>query len=182
METPNKIPFYIQATIILAGTIALFTMLYYGQSIFVPLLFALFIAILTNPIVNFLTRRKVHRLIAISISVFLVVALIAGVIAFVSLQVSMFSETFPQFKAKFNSTMQQGIIWTSHAFHLDKRAVEKWLSDAQVNAVHYLTGNAGQALLSAGSSLIGIVIIPVYIFLILYYNHCCLLLLENYLA
>jgi len=63
-----KFPFYARVTIFLIGLFALLTMLYIAQGIIVPIIFAIIIAILLQPVVNFLVKRKINRLLAIIIT------------------------------------------------------------------------------------------------------------------
>ena len=62
MNTAFKIPLYAKVSQILLGIFILFFILYIGQAIVIPILFSFIIAILLNPAVNYLYRRKVIRI------------------------------------------------------------------------------------------------------------------------
>ena len=58
MENSFQIPFYAKVALISIGGFALGLMMYVGQHIIVPILYATMIAILLNPLVNFLTESE----------------------------------------------------------------------------------------------------------------------------
>ncbi|MDO8951893.1 MAG: hypothetical protein Q7U86_04660, partial [Draconibacterium sp.] len=62
-----QIPFFARIVLIIIGLYVLFTILYIGQSIIVPLVFATIISIVLHPAVNWLTQKKITRIIAIAI-------------------------------------------------------------------------------------------------------------------
>jgi predicted PurR-regulated permease PerM len=170
----NKIPFYGQLALILISGIATLYILYIGQVIFVPLIFALFISILVNPITNFLVRKKVNRIVAILISLFIVMLAVAVLLFFISMQVSMFINTYPELKAKFDSTGENFVNWCSGKFNLEARVIKGWIRDTVNQTTHGVTASLGQTLLTVGNALVVTVLVPVYIFLILYYKHLLL--------
>ena len=63
-----KLPFYAKVTIILVGLFALITILYIAQGIVIPLVFAIIIAIVLQPVVKFFVRRRINRVVAIVIT------------------------------------------------------------------------------------------------------------------
>jgi AI-2 transport protein TqsA len=84
----QKIPSYIKATYILSVIIALSVILYYGQSIIVPLIGSLLIAILLNPVVNTLTKIRINRVIGISIILIIFTTIFILIILLLTCQVS----------------------------------------------------------------------------------------------
>ena len=65
MDTLVKFPSYAKAFIILIGFYVLIVMLSYTQHILVPIIFSVMIAILLDPVVNFFVRLRIHRVVAI---------------------------------------------------------------------------------------------------------------------
>lgn len=64
-NTNNKLSIYLKLSQIIMGLISFFFLLYIGGDIIVPLIFSTIIAILLNPFVNFLTKIKCNRVVAI---------------------------------------------------------------------------------------------------------------------
>jgi predicted PurR-regulated permease PerM len=67
MDSEFKFPFYAKASLLIVGMVAFIFVLYIGKSIIVPLIFAIIIAIVLHPVVNFLVRIKINRIVAVSL-------------------------------------------------------------------------------------------------------------------
>lgn len=174
MVSNNHLPGYIKVVTILVGVVIILYALYLGQNIIVPLIFALFASILVNPLVNFLVAKKVNRVLAITIALVLVMVVVGGLVAFIGVQANMFRDTYPQLKEKFVQTEGDCIQWVSKKFNIDAEAVHQQLSKTTSSFVGGMTDDFGHTLLTFGSFLVATVLIPVYIFLILYYKHLLL--------
>jgi predicted PurR-regulated permease PerM len=170
----SKIPFYRKSSSILISGIATLYILYVGQAIFVPLIFALFISILVNPLTNFLVRKHVNRIIAILISLVVVMLAVGVLLFFISMQVSMFINTYPELKERFNSVGEDMVNWCSGKFNLEAHVIKGWIKDTVSQTTRGITAGLGQTLLTVGNALVITVLIPVYIFLILYYKRLLL--------
>jgi predicted PurR-regulated permease PerM len=112
MNNATNHPFYIKATTILLGIIALVYILSIGQAIFVPLIFALFLAILLNPLVNFFIRKKVHRLIAIFLAV-LAAIIVIGTLLFLIHIHSLKQNLMPPVQI-FYTGVRRNLMWMYH--------------------------------------------------------------------
>lgn len=175
MNTTLKLPFYAKFALISIGLYALIYALYASQAIILPVIYATIIAILLDPVVNFLTAKKVHKLVAISLSVILVFLIITAFLYFLSVQFSLFSETYPKLKEKFNDIFNQTVQWISVKFNVSTAKINDMVENSQKKAMDNMGGTIGQILALVNSVLISAVLIPVYLFMILYYK---LLLLE----
>jgi predicted PurR-regulated permease PerM len=164
-----ELPFYLRMSQLLIGIVAFFYILYIGQGIIVPLIFSLVIAILLNPFVNFL-ERKLHRVIAIAISVILAAIIILGLLIFIGSQATMFSDSFPMLKQKFTELLSDGIQWVAGTFNVSTTQIQAWIANIKNEGISNSTGVIGQTLSSLSGVLIVLVLIPVYIFLFLFYK------------
>src|SRR6185436_10422748 len=113
-----KLPVYSKLAQILLGIIAFFYILYIGQDIIIPIVFATIIAILLNPLVNYLTRKKINRVAAILIALTAAIILIGALGYFIGSQASLFTQTFPQLKERIILLFQELILWVSQTFHV----------------------------------------------------------------
>lgn len=168
MSTEFKIPFYARAALIFIGLFSFVFLLYVGQSIIIPIVFGTILAILLNPLVNFLQSKGLHKVIAISIGVLLVILIIGGIFYIVSSQVTMFSETWPELKAKFTSSSNEFVQWISTKFNIRVSKINAWTKETQSNAIDDL--ELGQRLTEVGSLLLTLMLLPAYLFMILYYK------------
>jgi predicted PurR-regulated permease PerM len=163
-----KIPFYGKVALISICILALLFTMKIGQDIIVPLLYATIIAILLNPLVNFFTRRKFNKILAISIAVILALALVLGTTYALSSQVTMFSDTFPQLQEKLGSKVTELIQWISKTFKIKETKINAWIAETQSKAIDNFA--IGATLSQVGKILVIGFLIPVYIFMILYYK------------
>jgi predicted PurR-regulated permease PerM len=170
IENNSSIPFYVKLSQVTIGIIGLIFILYVGQEIIIPLLFSLIVAILLNPAVNFLTRKGLNRILAITITVVLSTILILGLLFFIGSQLSMFSEALPQLKQKFTVIFNDGIAWVSQNFNTSPDKVRGWIETQKKESISNSTAVIGQTLNTISGLVVIVLLIPVYIFLILFYK------------
>ena len=165
-----KIPFYAKAAIVLVGITVLWIILSVGSNIIVPFIFSVFIAILVNPVVNFLVNKKFNRLLSIFLTVFLTLLIIIGLFTFISAEIANFSQNAPQFREKFDAASTELISWVSQKLNIRTKEINLWLNDVKTDFIKTATHSLGQTVMTVSSILVLIFIIPVYIFLLLYYK------------
>ncbi|MCX6566161.1 MAG: AI-2E family transporter [Candidatus Aminicenantes bacterium] len=165
-----KLPFYAKATLIFIGLFALFTVLDITQNIIVPLVFAIVIAIALHPIVNFLVRLKINRVIAIVLTLALTVLVIAAFSALMISQGIRFSESWPILSEKFNGFLNQTITAASRYFDINPQKIHAWIAKATSDIINTSTAAIGKTIVIISSALVVLFLIPVYVFLILFYK------------
>jgi predicted PurR-regulated permease PerM len=166
-----KLPVYLKIAQILMGVAVLFFILYVGQDIIIPLVFAIMIAILLNPVILFLCRLKIPRVLAIILSLAVTMSIITGIFYFFIAQISLFSESFPLFKEKFLSLFNDLERWVSRTFNVSKWKVDAWVTKEQRQGFD----NNGTVVITKTVTTIGgmfmtFIIMPVYVFFIIYYK------------
>lgn len=165
-----KLPFYAKATVLLVGLSAFLTILYIAQGIIVPVVFAVIIAILLNPVVNFLVRIKINRLVAIIITLFLTFLVIAAFCGLLFSQAIRFSESWPMLVNKFTLILNQLITNASEYFNIDPQNIHEWITKTKSELINTSSKAIGNTILIFGSGIVVLFLIPVYIFIILYYQ------------
>lgn len=167
---PEALQIYSKLALLFLGVIGFFYVLYIGQNIIVPLIFATIIAILLNPIVNFLSRKGINKIIAIFISIFAVFILLSALAYFLGFQLMSFSDSLPEFKQKLSLLGQDSINWISDTFNIDKSKIDSWITKTKGEGLNNSTAVIGQTAGTIGGVLIMIFLMPVYIFLIQFYK------------
>ena len=170
METSSKLPTYLKLSQIVLGLTAFFYILFIGQDIIVPLIYAMLIAILLNPFVNLLCRWRFPRVIAILVAILTAFILITAIIYFLSAQTVKFSSEFPQIKEKFNLMFKDLIDWTSQTFNLSIKKINTSINNMKVEGMKNGGVVIGQTLSTVSGLLIMIFLLPVYVFMILFYK------------
>lgn len=166
----EKLPNYHKLSIVTIGLFIFFYILFIGQEILIPLTFAWLLAILLNPIVNFLRRKKINKIIAIVMAIVLMMVVAAGILYFIGSQVSKFVEMLPQLKQKTNELGHDGLSWLSDTFNITTPKLTKWFEEQKAKGMESASGVLGIALGSISGLFIGLFLLPVYIFLFLFYK------------
>jgi predicted PurR-regulated permease PerM len=166
----DRLPFYAKATILIVGLVALTAILYIGRSIIVPVVFAVIIAILLLPVVDFIIRRKINRVVAIIITLFLSFSVIVAFGILVIGQISRFSESFPELVLSFTAAINDGINLLSEYFDINPQKVFEWVTKTTDKIVNTGGEMVGKTLINLGNLLVVLFLIPVYVFMILFYQ------------
>jgi predicted PurR-regulated permease PerM len=165
-----KLPIYAKAIFLFIGLLAFLTVLYIARGIIVPLVFATIIAIVLHPVVNFFVKRRINRVIAIVITLFLAFSVLAAFGGLLFSQASRFSESWPVLVDKFTSILNQSITWAAGYFDINPQKIHEWIVNTKTELINTSSAAIGHTLVTIGSGLVILFLIPVYIFLILYYQ------------
>ncbi|EHQ24364.1 AI-2E family transporter [Mucilaginibacter paludis] len=164
--TVKQYPFYFKTTVVLFGLILLTYILFTLQSILVPFAFALVIAILLNPICNLLMRIKLPKAVAILTSILIAYIIVGGIVFFLSMQMLHFGDTFPALQVKFAHIFHDLQLWLQNSFHISINKQNELINEALNNSKALLGATLGTAL----NTLSVLFLIPVYIFMFLFYK------------
>jgi predicted PurR-regulated permease PerM len=170
MDTNLKFPFYLKAALFLVGLYIFISMLYLGQDIILPLIYATILAILISPAVNFLVNKKVNRAISIALVLSVAFVVTGGAIALLASQISHLGNAWPKLIIKFHDITSNTINWVSDSFNIDTQNVKGWIKDIETQLMNNRSAAIGVTLTSVGGILSGAVLTPVYIIMILFYQ------------
>ena len=158
-------PFYIKAPATLLGLV-LFTMILRTlDDVLVPLAFSVLIAILLNPLCTRLEQR-LPKVPAIVLSVLIMILVIVGLFYFLSTQIAGFASSIPLIKQKSATLLVELQNWAELHFGIN-------IQD-QVTALTNGLNNGNSLLINTFGTIMGtisvVVLIPIYIFMLLYYK------------
>ncbi|WP_242928619.1 AI-2E family transporter [Pontibacter vulgaris] len=159
-------PFYKKSTTILFGLILVVYVLFMLSDILVPLAFAGLLAVLLNPLYNRLMNLKVPKVLSISIALLVAFLIVAAILYFLSSQIMQFGEMLPTLKTKFNQILTDLQRWIASSFGISFEKQLQYFKEA---------ANSNKALISRTlSGALGVFsilfLLPVYIFLLLFYK------------
>lgn len=169
MET-KTLPLYAKLSLITMGLIAFFYILYVGQDILVPIIFATIIAILLNPVVNFLCKKGMNKVLAILIVLIVALVIIAALMYFIGSQISSFTESLPEFKQKISVIFNDMTDWVSQKFNVGKPKIAALVDKTKGEGMSNSSAVIGQTLGTIGGVLALVFLLPVYTFMILFYK------------
>lgn len=165
MQT-KQYPFYIKTTVILLGLVLLVHILLGLRDILVPMAFALIIAILLNPLVNRFRSKKISKVLSIILAMLITIIVVASILYFLSSQIVGLGQNFPLLKQKFGEVLHQLQGWLQNTFGLSIEKQVQLLNQAIDKSKDMLGQTVGTALGTIGV----VLLLPVYVFLLLYYK------------
>lgn len=170
----NQLPLTVRRSIELLGLFLVFTVFYVARDIIMPLLMAFFLSLLLLPLHRVFTRNKIPEVISIVLIILIATLVVLGILAFFSFQIARLVQDFPQLQANLNQHWSTLSNWINNTFQLSAHEQITMLQE-QGNS---LMNNAGTYLSGAALSLTGVFVfvglLPIYIFLILFYKNLLL--------
>lgn len=170
MQITNRSPLYVQLGFKFLVLFFLCYFIWVAQEILVPFAFAILLAVLLLPLVSFLERRKISRVLSIAIALFLAIVFLGIIIYFLSTQIAIFVDDIPSIKKHLNDHWVTVQKWIRAKLHISLREQNEYFNDAAEN----ITGTKGEYIsdtfFSITEALMLIILLPIYTFLILYYR------------
>ena len=109
--TTTTYPFYVRLCLTLVSIYFLGLLIYKGSDILMPLSFAIVLAMLLLPVVNWLIRKRIPGVLSIILAILLATLFAGGILYFLSSQIASFMDDLPAIKEKLGhhiSTFQTG--------------------------------------------------------------------------
>lgn len=175
----QKIPLYIKVTTILLGLIALLTIMYVAQGIIVPIIGSLLIAILLNPVVNLLVKIRINRVVGIAIVITIVTSIFVLLLLLLTNQFNSFINSLPTLIDKFYQTLNTSVLGISNQFNISTATINSFIDDSKGDLITTTKSLIGPTITSIGGILFTFLLVPVYVFLILYYKKLLLDFIKN---
>jgi len=170
MQITNRSPLYVQFGFKFLVLFFICYFIWVAQEILVPFAFAVLLAVLLLPMVNFLERKKFSRVLSIAIALLFSLLFISAIVYFLSTQIINFIDDIPSIKKHLNDhwiTLQK---WIRAKMNISLKEQDKYFNDAAEN----ITGSKGEYIrntfFSITEALMLVILLPIYTFLILYYR------------
>ena len=170
MTSDLRFPVYFKLSIILIGAYVFISMLSIGQDIILPIIYAILIAILLSPVVNFLVKKKLNRGIAIGIVLLFSVLILVTLFLLLSSQTTRLIEAWPKLAQKFNDLLGNFVKWVSAYFHISSSKIDSWISSTKKDMMSNSNAAIGMTITTIGGFMATVFLTPVYIFMILFYR------------
>jgi predicted PurR-regulated permease PerM len=164
------LPFIARISLFAVGLYAIISMLYTAQGVLLPIIYAGVTSILISPVVDFMERKGINRIVAIMVILLLVVALVVGVIALISWQMSALSDAWPELKARGSQIVNDSVRWLSHNLNISTYKLNTWIATTSTELAHDNRAMVGHTISSVSEAVATIFLTPVYIFLMVLYK------------
>lgn len=129
--TAPHIPFDAKASLLLLGACAFVFMLFIGQPVILPLVFATFTAVLLSPVVPLVSRHHIPGILPIALATLLAFLVTVALIHFITSQLRSFAEASPGYKDKMDGLLNQVVAWVSAQTNIRPEKLASWVDRAQ---------------------------------------------------
>lgn len=170
----STLPLTVRRAIELMGLYFLGMIIIVGKDVITPLVMAFFLSLMLLPLHRFFMRKRVPETLSIIISLLLMAGAMALLIWFFSAQISQLVSDFPQIKQNVQAHISAIGTWIEAKTGFSTAQQTKLISNQNEEMLNY----AGSMLGGAASSITGILVfiglLPIYVFLMLFYKNLLL--------
>ncbi|GAB3329103.1 AI-2E family transporter [Larkinella ripae] len=168
MPSTSTQPFYHRLSHTLLALGLLMAAFYLGQDIIVPFAMAGLLAVLLRPVEAWMIRKGVPKTVAISLALLLAIVVLVGLTMMISMQLANFTDDWPKLKKNLNDFYNDARRWIRQEYNLSYSQQEQYLKKAQAQTMDTLQGSGTLGVITG--PLGTLLILPIYIFLLLYYR------------
>lgn len=167
-----KFPLYAKVSLTLISLSIIFTVLYYGQHIIIPLLLSLLFAILLRPLVVVFNKKlKFPHVIAVLVAVTIFVVFVSAIVFFISWQVSDITHDWNKIKHNISLHYEHLQHWIKQRYHLSYNKQESYIQQVRDESRNGNSELMSNTISSFTDTLLNTILIPIYTFLILLYKN-----------
>lgn len=167
----STLPLTVRRAIELMGLYFLGMILIVGKDVITPLVMAFFLSIMMLPLHRFLMRKKIPETLSIVMCLLLLITVIGLLVWFFSSQISRLISDFPLIKKNIQAHINSLANWVQSKTGLSTTQQAQLINDQNEKVLNY----AGKVVGGAASSITGIFVfiglLPIYIFLMLFYKN-----------
>ncbi|AEV97614.1 hypothetical protein A4D02_35645 [Niastella koreensis] len=170
-------PFTIRLCLGLFSIVLIILILYQAQHILVPIVFAILFAMLLVAPCNYLERHRIPRGLAAFLSFILFILIGLIVFYLVSSQIYRFKKELPGFINQLNTGLKNLTEKLQENFHLSAEKTNQLLDAVSFKNLYNSTTFVGNTFNTVSNTVLYMILIPVYTFLLLYYRGLIVLFL-----
>jgi predicted PurR-regulated permease PerM len=170
----QQLPLTVRRSLELLGLYFLGTIIVVGRDVLTPLLLAFFISIVLLPVFRFFRRKKVPEVLSIVLTILLLVILVGSIVWFFTSQVSSLVSDFPQIKKNVTIHLQSLSEWVNTKTNFSTEKQLALINDQSNKMLDSAGGMLGGAAGSITGIFVLVALLPLYIFLMLFYKNLLL--------
>ncbi|MFN7014012.1 MAG: AI-2E family transporter [Bacteroidia bacterium] len=165
------LPFSAKLSFSLIALIASAFIIYIGQDIIVPLILSALFAIILQPFVHFLKNKiRIPLVIGAIVTVFILVALIIGLLVFISFQVSDIITDIDKIQKNLNIHIANIQHFIRVNFNISWYEQKIFIDEATKDSIENGKELIGVTITSFSNTILNVILVPIYTFLILLYG------------
>ncbi|MEO6814153.1 MAG: AI-2E family transporter [Ginsengibacter sp.] len=141
-----------------------------AQNILIPFAFAMLLSVLLLPVVSFLERKKIGKVLSIGIALLLAISFIAGIIYFLSSQIASFVQDVPSIKQHLNEHFLSIQTWVKNKLNISFTEQNTYITEQADKLKASGTGYLSRTFFSITEVILLFILMPIYTFLLLFYR------------
>jgi len=145
-------------------------LLYFGRVLFIPLLFGLLVALITFPICKKMEKRGFPRGVSIAVLLTGIIIVFVALMWLLGIEINIFLKDYPLISKRLADLSPGVTQWIDRSFHISPADQTLWIEKLKANLDDDITGFLKGVLNSTISTLIMLVMIPIYSALFLYHR------------
>lgn len=166
----KDMPLTVKRSVELLGIVLIGAILVIGHNIIMPVLMAFFISIVLLPVFRFLRKYKFPEIAAIVIPILLLAIFLGLIIWFFSAQVAQLVSDFPEIKKNVSSHLNALSGWISSISNFSTTEQVKFINEKSDDLLGMAGKAASGAALTLSSVFVFVGLLPIYIYLMLFYK------------
>lgn len=166
----KDMPLTVRRSIELLGLVLVTTVLVIGNDIIMPVVMAFFISILLLPVFRFLKRIKFPEVAAIIVPILGLAVFLGLIIWFFSSQIGLLVNDFPQIKNNVSIHLNSLSQWIGKISNYSTTEQVKFINDKSNDLLGMAGKAASGAAVTLSSLFIFVGLLPIYIYLMLFYK------------
>lgn len=166
----TELPLTVKRSIELLGIVLTIAIMVVARDIIMPIIMAFFISIMLLPIYRFLISHKVPESLSIVLPILIVLVFVSGIVWFFSAQISILVDDFPQIKSNVAKHLQSIKEWISQISGINTGKQEAFLKTKSDDLLAMGGKVASGAALTLSGVFVFVGLLPIYIYLILFYK------------
>jgi predicted PurR-regulated permease PerM len=170
----KELPVSVRRSIELLGLYTCGLIIVAGSGIIAPIIMAFLISIVIFPVYSFFVRKKLPESLSIALSLVILMSVVAGIIWFFSSQISRLIADFPVIKENVSVHLNSLSTWINSKTNFSTERQLAFIDEQSKKLLNYAGGILGGAATSVTSVFIFVGLIPIYVFLILFYKNLLL--------
>jgi predicted PurR-regulated permease PerM len=167
----KDMPLTVRRSIELVGIFFLGLIIIYGSSIIMPLVMAFFLSIVLLPGYRFFRRKKIPETLSIALVILLLFIAMGLVVWFFSSQISRLVADFPTIRKNVSVHLNSLSEWIGKKANFSTEKQLELINEQSNKLLNYAGGMLGGAAASLTSIFIFLGLLPIYIFLMLFYKN-----------
>jgi predicted PurR-regulated permease PerM len=170
----KELPLTVRRSIELIGLYTCGLIIVAGSGIIAPVIMAFLISIVIFPVYSFFVRKRLPESLSIALSLIILMSLVAGIVWFFSSQIGRLIADFPIIKENVTVHLNSLSNWINSKTHFSSERQLAFINNQSKKLLNYAGGILGGAATSLTSVFIFVGLIPIYVFLILFYKNLLL--------